>query len=435
MTSGAGRHGAPGGGDDAMRILIVVTGGDEIGGAQVHVRDLCRALHQRRDEVLVAFGTSGLLATMLDEIGVPWTLCAGLQREIDPIRDFRAIRSLFQIVRGFEPDLVAAHATKAGIVARIVGRLSHTPCVTNPHGWSFPPGVPIRQRQTYQLIERALAPLSDRIICVSEYDRRLAIQAGIPASRLVTIHNGVPDVPARLRAAHEPTTSVRIAMVARFTAQKDQALLLRAARDVSGIELHFLGDGPLLGEIRAECDRLCMSDRVRFHGQRTDVAAFLAGMDIFALTSRWEGFPLATLEAMRGSLPVVVTNVGGAGEAVRQEHSGFCIPPGDVERLRDALAALSTNADLRRRMGEAARRQYEAEYTFDAMFARTMSVYEDVIAAYQDPFGCEPRSPDRPGEGRSTPAVTPASRGDVAPVRRRTDRSAHNPKLRPPRLR
>jgi glycosyltransferase involved in cell wall biosynthesis len=135
-----------------------------------------------------------------------------------------------------------------------------------------------------------------------------------------------------------------------------------------------------LGAARAEAAALGLSGRVRFLGYRNDTAECLRGADIFCLISNYEGFPYTTLEAMREGLPTLVSDVGGAGEAVAEGQTGFLIPRGNVDVLAQRLALLAHNAELRRRMGSAAREHFLANFTFDRMFNRTLAVYEEVLS-------------------------------------------------------
>jgi hypothetical protein len=122
--------------------------------------------------------------------------CPSLQRAIDPRRDALATVALRREISRFAPELVSTHTSKSGTLGRLAC-VGGPPCLFTAHGWAFTEGVPNRQRRAYRAIERGLAPLAARIICVSEHDRRLGIAAGIRADRLVTIHNGMPDVPPR----------------------------------------------------------------------------------------------------------------------------------------------------------------------------------------------------------------------------------------------
>jgi glycosyltransferase involved in cell wall biosynthesis len=352
-----------------------------IGGAQVHVRDLATRLATDGHEVRVITGAPGPLTEALTAAGVACELCPGLLREIHPLYDSRAVAALRRSMRAFAPDLVSTHSSKAGVVGRIAARLAGRPCLFTAHGWAFTEGVPAARRTLYRALERATAPLATRIICVSERDRLLAEAAGIASGRLVVIHNGMPDIPADLRANPGRPGRLKLVMVARFDRQKDHRTLLLALRDLDEVDLDLVGDGPAEVEIMALAASLGLSDRVAFLGRRTDVAAVLAGAHAFVLSSHWEGFPRSTLEAMRAGLPVVVTDAGGAAEAVVDGVTGYVVARSNVADMRARLARLAIAPDLRGALGAAGRQRYERRFTFERMYRETIAAYSAVLAA------------------------------------------------------
>lgn len=357
-----------------MRVLFVITRGDEIGGAQSYVRDLAIRMAEDGHSVHLAVGSAGALTSALENHEIGWSVIPGLQRDIDPLHDVGAVRKLAELIGKQKPDLVSAHSSKAGIVARLAARRVGVPCVFTAHGWAFSEGIPRRKQLVFRGIERAMAPLAARIICVSEYDHNLATRYGFPTNRLVTIHNGIHDRPPGPRI--DQPGPIRVAMTARFAPQKQPVTLLRAIAPLIGTECWLIGDGPNLDEARIAARQLGIEDRVRFLGKSDDVPALLEQCQIFALSSDWEGFPIATLEAMRAGLPVVLSDVGGAAEAIAEGVSGFAVPPRDHDAMRDRIRRLVNDASLRHQMGDAARARYLERFTFDEMYRRTIGTYE-----------------------------------------------------------
>jgi len=360
-----------------MKVLMVITRGDTIGGAQRYVYSLADRLQRDQHEVLVVTGTLGTFTDMLADAGIATTLCDSLQRRIHPLNDLRAVRSLRRIICAFRPDLVSAHSSKAGILGRFASRLHGVPCVFTAHGWAFAEGVSQPGRTMWRLIERLTEPMAARIICVSACDQKLAVRHGFAPRRLATIHNGIPDTPLAPHVYRESRWPARIVMVARFSPQKDHQTLLRAIQAIPDCELDFVGDGPLEDQMKEYAARLGLRHRVHFHGYQSDVSAVLAAADVFVLASRYEGFPLSTLEAMRAGLPSVVSDVGGAGEAVVHGVTGYLVPARDVDALRACLQDLVDHRDRRSAMGEAARQRYLSSFTFDRMYRSTLAIYEE----------------------------------------------------------
>jgi glycosyltransferase involved in cell wall biosynthesis len=203
----------------------------------------------------------------------------------------------------------------------------------------------------------------------------------VGADRIVTVHNGIPDVPPQLRA--DPArTPARLVMVARFSPQKDHQTLLQALAGLQHLnwELDLIGDGPLIDAVKSLAVSLKLNGRIRFLGQRMDVESLLAQAQISILATNWEGFPLSILESMRAGLPVIASAVGGIDEAVVDQETGYLVPRGDVTRLRERLEGLLTAPSLRTRMGFSARNRYEQQFTLDVSVKKTLAVYEEVAA-------------------------------------------------------
>ncbi len=363
-----------------MRVLIAITRGDSIGGAQLYVRTLASRLQADQHDVLVVVGTVGTLTMLLEDDGIPVVACPSLRRQLHPLQDPKAVRDLGRIIQAFRPDIVSTHSSKAGVIGRLASLVSGVPCVFTAHGWAFADGVPQPGRALWRVVERLTAPLAARIICVSEFDRNLAIRNGIDATRLRTIHNGIPDDTIPLRGKRDPERPVRIAMVARFSPQKDQPSLLRAIQHLPQCELDLVGDGPLEDSVKVLAHRLDIQHRVHFHGYRPDVDQVLANADIFVLASHYEGFPLTTLEAMRAGLPTIVSDVGGAAEAMIPDVTGFVVPPGDHCALRSRIQQLTDDPGLMEEMGRSAQAAFKRSFTFERMYRETLAVYEDVLS-------------------------------------------------------
>jgi glycosyltransferase involved in cell wall biosynthesis len=366
-----------------MNIAFLVTRADPVGGAQIHVRDLALAVRSKGHSPTVITSGTGPFIDDLRAHHAPVIVLKHLSAPISPIQDLRAFREVQATLRTLKPDLLATHSSKAGILGRLAGRTLEIPVVFTAHGWAFTPGIAPSRAAIYRGIERLAAPFSSKIITVSEFDRQLALKARIASEhRLVTVYNGIPDVPADRRA--EPGRDpVRLVMVARFEAQKDHPTLFHA---LSGLkdqswELDLIGDGPLRGDMELLAKKLGLDPRVHFLGQRRDVDQCLAKAQISLLVSNWEGFPLTILEAMRARLPVVASSVAGISEAVRDQETGYLVPRGDVMLLRDRVSRLLSSAALRTEMGAKGRTRWEQHFTLDQMVDHTLNVYREVVGS------------------------------------------------------
>ena len=364
-----------------MKIAFIITRSDDIGGAQIHVRDLSTALRAVGHDAVVIAGTNGILADELRAHGVPYYSLSHLGREVGPLQDVRCFSELRETLREIQPDIISTHSTKAGFIGRIVGKTLRIPTLFTAHGWGFTDGRPPLQAFAFWAIERTSAALAARIITVCESDRAAAVRTHVASSdRLVTIYNAMPDVDETLQA-RPGNSPPRLVMVARLSRWKDHPTLLQALSGLKDLDwqLELVGDGPLRGQLEELVQSLGLASRVTFLGFRRDVPERMAEAQLFLLISKWEGFPRSILEAMRAGLPVVASDVGGVKESVVDGTTGFVIPRGDAVRLRECLRQFITNAELRVCMGAAGRARYEEMFTFDRLVERTTKVYESVL--------------------------------------------------------
>jgi len=362
---------------DRLRVILFITRG-EPGGAQIHVLSLIRGLRASVDLAVGVGDDDDYLAGELRADGVPVYVLPDLQRSIAPRTDRRAVAAMRSAIQDFRPHIVHTHSTKAGLLGRLAAWLEGLPAIHTAHAWSFSDGL-AKRRKAFAIPTEALAGrITRRFIVVSGADREIALRYGVARDAQVRIvHNGVPDTDARAQpASGDPPI---IAMVARMAAPKDHDLLLRALAGVSApFVLWLIGDGPDRAAVEAQITSLGLGERVRLLGVRRDVPALLAQVQLFALISRQEGFPLATLEAMRAGLPVIASDVGGAREAVSHAQTGLLIARGDEASLRSAFERLLVDPELRSAFGAAGRAAFEARFTATGMIRRTRDVYAEI---------------------------------------------------------
>jgi glycosyltransferase involved in cell wall biosynthesis len=363
-----------------LKIAFLVTRADTIGGSHIHVRDMAVALKKEGMEAEVLMGGNGPIVNHFRSYGISPIIIQDLTRNISPIHDLKAHRQIKEALVDLKPDLVSTHSSKAGFLGRMAAHKLKIPVLFTAHGWSFTTGKKTLNRWIYRQLENYAARLTDVIITVSDYDRELALKyLNISAEQVTTIHNGMPEIENVPSQSEMNDSAVHIAKVARFDHQKDHMELLNAIAPLDGYHLHFIGDGPLMDDVKLHSERLMIADKITWYGRLDSVDEVLNRCHFFALISNWEGFPRSTLEAMRSSLPVIVSDVGGASEAIEEGKTGFVVQKGDVATLRERLSTLINNPAKRSEMGRAARVKYEKEFTFQTMYQKTKTVYQQVL--------------------------------------------------------
>ncbi len=360
-----------------LHIAYVITQSDSIGGASIHVRDLASAMLEEGHQVEVLVGGNGPFCEMLRERHVLVISIPHLVRQINLLWDWMAYEEIKKVLKELKPDIVHAHSSKAGVLGRYAAASLGIPSLFTAHGFSFTEGIHPLKRRIYKWVEKAAARRGNGIIAVSEYDRQLAIREGVcRPDQIVTIHNGIPDIPPELMA--DPSIQPpRLVMVARFDKQKNHRLLLEALSKLQEFPWHLelIGDGPLRGEMVNLAKRLGMESRVTFSGSCNDVAERLAKCQLFLLISNWEGLPLTIIEAMRAGLPVVCSDVGGCKELVSNGVNGKIVDSMEKSQLVSVLKHRILDSSFRVKAGRKARGIFEINHAHCLMVEKVLNLY------------------------------------------------------------
>ena len=302
--------------------------------------------------------------------------------------DPRILFDLVRLARRTRARILHVHGYAAADFGRLAARAAGAKLVLHEH--FADPRMPAYQG----VADRLLRGLTDAAIAVSHSTRDFLVnERRVPAERVRVIWNGAPleefaPVPreralAVRRGLSLPDDALVVGTVGRLSAQKGHRFLLDAAATLlprrPEARVLIAGDGDLLDDLRRQAARLGLTGRVVFAGHRTDVADVLGALDVFCISSLYEGTPLALFEAMAAGKPVVSTSVDGCREVLEDGVSGLLVPPGDAAALAAAVDRAAADPGLRAALGRRAleaSRRYDVGACVDAMQA----LYDELLA-------------------------------------------------------
>jgi glycosyltransferase involved in cell wall biosynthesis len=283
----------------------------------------------------------------------------------------RSTRFLLRELRRLRPDVV--HVTDVWPSGQIAGRLARPRRLLVTH---HTPELPRRDNVVGRLWWRAGWAVRPEVVYTSETDRRTDSRWSLSTHVVALgIELGRFAAPPRRPRTDAPV----IGNVARLAEQKGQRDLLAAAEIVleryPRASFVVVGEGELRGELEELAAQPSLSGRVTLLGARNDVPALLAGLDVFAFPSRFEGLCLAVIEAQAAGVPVVATPVGGIRETVVDGVTGLLVPPREPAALAAGILRLLDDPAAAQRLAEEAQRRVRDRFSVERMVAETLALY------------------------------------------------------------
>ena len=380
-----------------VRVLHVLEA--TIGGTKRHGYTLATGLDSSTFDVAVACplvrseaqGDTSFVSD-LREAGIP-VLPVPMIRAVRPWQDARAAGILYRLVRRGQFDIIHTHSSKAGILGRVVGRMATgAKIIHSPQGFYFLGSTGLG-RKFYLSLERYAGRLTDRLVALSASERDVAIKYGVASEdRIALIENGVNAREIQQRAQDSPDRAAfgipqnapLVGTLARFIPQKapEDTLAVIQRLHASLPDAHFLWighGGPQESAIRAQAAALGLSEQVHFLGYRADALGLVRLLDVFLLTSRWEGMPFSILEAMALAKPIVATAAVGTSDILEHNRTGMLAPVGDVESLATHVHELLRNSARAQELGESALHAVETRFSRQRMLDLTGELYLSVL--------------------------------------------------------
>ncbi len=365
----------------SKKILYIITKPD-LGGAQKYLLELTKGLPKNFTPYFI-MSTSGYLSNELKTLGikdeqiffVPMT-----NSIVDLKTHIKSHLDTLKIIKQIKPDLIHCNSMTGGIVGRICGFLTRTPVIFTAHGWTFSGGYSKAKILFYKVLETFLAIFTQKIICVSEYDRQIGIKT-MPffKNKMVTIHNGISDIPEEFKKKEFSKDELKIVMISRFCPPKDPYTLISAVhesnKDGLNIKLDLFGYGEELDKV---IDFITKQNdaNIQYRGEIYDVIPLLRNYDIYTLISNKEGLPIGIIEAMCAGLPLLVSDVGGNSECIRS--NGYLVKQQDIADCKKQIKSLWDNRENIFSLAHNSRKFFEEEFSAEKMVVKTFRLYEGI---------------------------------------------------------
>jgi glycosyltransferase involved in cell wall biosynthesis len=373
-----------------------------VGGAQENTMYTAALLDKARFQAEILSGpqtgSEGSLIEQVRAMGIPLTILPQLVRQVSPANDLVALVKMTRLMKAKQYAIVHTHSSKAGILGRLAAHLAGVPIIVHSvHGWSFHDYMPPITRRLYLGLERWMASFTHALIVVTERDIHKGLQAGIGRPEQYTlIRSAIPLEqfdPAsidRLSVRIElgiPPEAPLIGNVGRFSQQKNPLDWVRVAGQVARTHpnVYFLlvGDGPLRSQVEAAITMEGIEDRTILTGLRRDVGRMMAAMNIFLLTSLWEGLPRVLPQAMAMKLPVIANRADGTVEIVQHGETGYLCTPGQIDEAAAYCCDLIAQPAKRLSMGQKGAAIATGQFNLHEMIDRIEALYSNLLDLHQ----------------------------------------------------
>lgn len=379
--------------DRPISILFVIDG-LEYGGGERTFLQLIQGLPGELYDIHVATSPEGEFVKVLTGIGIDV-----VPLDLQDRGNISNIKVLSEVIKEKRIDIVHSQGARADFFTRLAAR-GLKPKVKIVNTVAMPVigyDVGILRKGVYRFFDWFSERYVDRFIAVSDVLKEtLVTRYGIDPFKVIRIYNGIELGEYHPDDSGESSEKIRreftieedlfvIGAVGRMVWQKGFKYLLKSFPEIMKVcprsKLLIVGDGPLRKELEDLSKERGIRDNVIFAGFRSDIKEILSAVDVFAVPSLREGFPMVTLEAMAMAKPIIATRIDGIIEQITDGVDGILVPPKDPSALTEAVVKVLNDQELARSMGMSARKKVEREFSIEKMVAETEEVYMSVLKA------------------------------------------------------
>lgn len=365
-----------------------------VGGAQDNTLLTVEHLDKEKYDVTLLSSPGGSWVGRAQSIpNVRVVLNTKLQRRIHPISDLVAVWMIYRHLRREQYDIVHTHSSKPGVLGRIAAWIAGVPIVVHTiHGFPFNDYMNGITRRFFILLEKLASMCARKLITVSNLNQQKAIELKLASpEKFVNIYSGIDlghfakevSIARKKEELGIPDNHFVVGTVGRLSPQKAPHYFIKAVasvvRDIPNVTCLLAGDGELRPGLEKLANELGLRSNIRFLGERNDIPEVLSVLDVFVLSSLWEGLGRALTEAMAMAKPVVATAVEGVPELVNDHHTGILTPPKDSISLAEGIKELLCDRKLAKKLGQNAQQKVLRDFSVETMIEKIDDLYDQLI--------------------------------------------------------
>lgn len=372
------------------KILFIITY-PEMGGAQKQLLYLIEGLNKDKYSLYLCSGDKGFLKDKFSGLSFLNTcFLPEMTRDINPFYDIIAFAKLYIYIKRNAFDIIHTHSPKASMLGRwaafLAGRRS---IVYTVHGWPFHGFMNPLLRHLCVFLEKVTALITRRIVTVSYADLYKGVKNRVSGSdKFVIIHYGLDTGKAGdifSKRSSSPTADNLIVNVSCLKRQKGLTDFLDAAELVlrrrEDAKFLIIGDGPLRKKLEREIAKRGLANSVWLKGWMGDLSETLARASLLAISSLWEGLPLAVIEAVASGVPVVATDTEGIRDIIKKGSNAIPVGLRDADAMASAVLRIMDKYDSWNRRVLSARKRFDSDYwSKERMVTQTEKLYQEVLA-------------------------------------------------------
>lgn len=312
-----------------------------------------------------------------------------MAHQIDPTSDIKVEKALRRIIKQLKPDIVYAHSSKAGALARIADLGLKNRVIYNPHGWAFNMQQSAKKKEMYKWVEKISAHFCDKIVCISDAEKESALREKIcKPSKLQVIYNGIDleaiknTIPKTKAELNIPEDAFVVGMVGRLSKQKAPDVFVKAAKlikdKIPNAYFLMVGDGELRGQVENLIHQYDLGSSFLITGWVDNPTAYMKIMDVGMLLSRWEGFGLVLPEYMACGVPIVATNVDAIPNIIKDGVNGMLVNKDSFVGVQKVCTGLKNDTELKDRIIASAKSMVRNKFGAKRVAKESIGLYKDL---------------------------------------------------------